>query len=162
MSTVLKERVTVTTDEKFVVFLIGMRFNSLWKIHKWLPVARSMTHMITELYAQTESGFLSHEMAVGKTLILVQYWRSIEQLQDYSHSTSKAHRPAWKAFNNAVGSNGDVGIWHETYPVRPGEYECVYNNMPLFGLGSAFGVTSATGTLTNAKQRLTRAVKQVS
>ena len=45
--------------------------------------------------------------------------------------------PAWQAFNRAVGSNGDVGIWHETYVVRPGAYETVYNNMPPWGLGAA-------------------------
>jgi hypothetical protein len=35
------------------------------------------------------------------------------------------------------GGSGDVGIWHETYKVRAGEYECVYVNMPRLGLAAA-------------------------
>ena len=41
---------------------------------------------------------------------------------------------AWVWFNKAIGSNGDVRIWHETYLVRVGEFEAAYNNMPLKGL----------------------------
>jgi hypothetical protein len=33
--------------------------------------------------------------------------------------------------------SGDVGIWHETYRVRAGEYETVYGNMPTYGLAAA-------------------------
>ena len=40
-------------------------------------------------------------------------------------------------FNRAVRASGDVGIWHETFKVRAGEYEAVYGNMPVFGLAAA-------------------------
>ena len=53
--------------------------------------------------------------------------------------------PAWAAFNRAVASNGDVGIWHETYRVRPGDYECIYNNMPLFGLAQGHARRAGAG-----------------
>jgi len=36
-----------------------------------------------------------------------------------------------------VRASGDVGIWHETYRVHAGEYECVYGNMPRIGLAVA-------------------------
>ena len=42
-----------------------------------------------------------------------------------------------KWFNHAVGASGDVGIWHETYKVHAGEYECVYVNMPRSRLAAA-------------------------
>ena len=45
--------------------------------------------------------------------------------------------PARKRFNRAVRASGDVGIWHETYKVRAGEYESVYVNMPRIGLAAA-------------------------
>ncbi|OFA03606.1 monooxygenase family protein [Duganella sp. HH101] len=32
------ERLTAEVEGDFVVFLIGMRINKPWKIHKWLPV----------------------------------------------------------------------------------------------------------------------------
>ena len=40
---------------------------------------------------------------------------------------------------------GDVGIFHETYLVPEGQYECVYNNMPTYGLAKAGAHVPATG-----------------
>jgi hypothetical protein len=60
------------------------------------------------------------------------------------------HLPAWRAFNQAVGTDGSVGIWHETYGVAPGTYENVYVNMPSFGLGKAGLLHPATGARQSA------------
>ena len=57
------------------------------------------------------------------------------------------------AFNKRVGSNGDVGIWHETYLVPAGRYECVYNNMPPIGLGMATSLVPAAGRKATAAGR---------
>ena len=38
MSKTISERMTAEIEGEFVVFLIGMRINKPWKIHKWLPV----------------------------------------------------------------------------------------------------------------------------
>ncbi len=46
-----------------------------------------------------------------------------------------------------------VGIWHETYLVEPGKYECIYGNMPPFGLGAASNLVKAEGRLAAAKER---------
>jgi hypothetical protein len=73
----------------------------------------------------------------GNPTILLQYWRSFEHLERYAKDPDREHRPAWAAFNRAIASRGDVGIWHETYCVRAREFECIYNNMPPFGLGKA-------------------------
>jgi hypothetical protein len=88
---------------------------------------------------------------------MVQYWRSFEALERYATDPARVHRPAWTAFNRAIGSNGDVGIWHETYRVRPGDYECVYNNMPLFGLAKATRAVPATGPRESAPGRMAAA-----
>jgi Domain of unknown function (DUF4188) len=53
-----------------------------------------------------------------------------------------------------VASNGDVGIWHETYLIRAGDYESVYNNMPAYGLGVAGQLHEASGKRRSAKARL--------
>src|SRR5215207_561587 len=47
------------------------------------------------------------------------------------------HFPAWRRFNRTVGTDGSVGIWHETYVVAAGHYKAIYNNMALFGLLNA-------------------------
>jgi len=154
MATIRSERLTADVDSEFVVFLIGMRINRYWKIHKWFPVIRAMGRMLPEVANDPESGFLGVESWIGNPTIMVQYWRSFEHLQAYAKDKTKQHLPAWKAFNRAVGSNGDVGIWHETYRVRPGDYECVYNNMPVFGLAKATRAVAAAGRRESAAGRM--------
>ncbi len=151
---VRNERLTASLDGDFVVFLIGMRINSPLKVHKWLPVARAMPRMVKELYRQPELGFLHAEMWFSRTIILVQYWRSMEQLLAYARNREAAHLPAWQAFNTSVGTDGSVGIWHETYMASPGTYENVYANMPAFGLGKAGALSSASGGKQSASGRL--------
>ena len=149
-----RERLTATVDGDFVVFLIGMRINRPLMIHKWLPVAHAMPGMIEELYRRPDLGFLHAEMWFSRTLIQVQYWRSMAQLLAYATNKEARHLPAWHAFNKAVGTDGSVGVWHETYAVSPGRYENIYVNMPPFGLGRAGRVQPATGGRQSASGRL--------
>ncbi len=137
MASVIPQRMAAKMNGDFVVFLIGMRVNRWWKVHRWWPVGMAMTRMLRELYAQPELGLLGGEAWFGRTTLMVQYWRSLDALFAYAKSRDAAHLPAWRAFNKAVGTSGDVGVWHETYRVMPGAYECVYVNMPPFGLGKA-------------------------
>ena len=156
MVDIIKERMTAEVEGEFVVFLIGMRINYFWKIHKWLPVALAMPKMVNELYKNPDMGLLSHEQWSGRTTIMVQYWKSFEHLETYAKNKNSNHLPAWKEFNNNIGSNGDVGIWHETYLSKQGSFESVYNNMPKFGLAKAMNSVSATGKLRTANERLKR------
>jgi hypothetical protein len=151
MANMIPSRMTADVDGDFIVFLIGMRFNKPWKIHKWLPVFLAMPRMIKELEARPESGFMGHIMAFG---VIVQYWRSFEHLEAYARSKDLQHWPAWLAFNKSIGnSRGDVGIWHETYQVHAGEYETVYSGMPPFGLGKFGKLVPASGRQDSARGR---------
>ena len=147
-------RMTAAVDGDVVLFLIGMRLNKPWAIHKWLPVARAMPRMLRELYKNPALGFMSHEMWFSRTLILVQYWRSLDQLMAYASAQEAEHLPAWQAFNRAVGTDGSVGIWHETYLAKAGAFESVYANMPPFGLGKVGPLVEAKGPYRSAVQRL--------
>lgn len=154
-STIITDRVTARVDaEEFVVFAIGMRINRPWKVHKWLPVVGAMRRMIKELADLPDAGLRHVESWFGRTTVMLQYWDSFEALTEYATGRDLAHLPAWGAFNTAVGDNGDVGIWHETYRVRPGDFECVYHNMPRFGLARAFETIPARGPWTRAAGRL--------
>jgi len=146
---------TAEIEGDFVVFLIGMRINRLWKVWQWLPVLIAMPRMIRELEAHPESGFLGANQYAGSPIrpMLVQYWRSFEQLEAYARSKDNEHWPAWVAFNKRIGSNGDVGIWHETYLVPAGAYDSVYNNMPPIGLGEATNLIPAAGRRATAAGR---------
>jgi hypothetical protein len=151
MAKTINQRMTVKMEGDFVVFLIGMRINRWWKFHKWLPVAMAMPKMLKELSLKQESGFLGAEVSLTT---IVQYWTSFEHLEAYAKDRNGLHYPAWKAFNMKIKSNGDVGIWHETFKVRQGEYECIYNNMPKYGLGKFGELVPATGRKDNAAGRI--------
>lgn len=73
----------------------------------------------------------------GRTTILVQYWRDFDSLDRFAKDRDLPHLEPWRRFNRAVRASGDVGIWHETFKIRAGEYEAVYGNMPIFGLAAA-------------------------
>ncbi len=147
MSQIITQRMTATLDApEFVVFLIGARVNRWWRFHRWFPVLSTMPKMLAELKANPELGMLGYEQAFGRTSLMVQYWKSLTHLLDYAKARDSQHLPAWREFNRRIGSNGDVGIWHETYIVKQGNYENVYHNMPAFGLGRV-------GTLTPVGRR---------
>ena len=151
-----RDRLTATLEGGFVVFLIGMRINKPLSIHKWWPVALAMPRMLAELRRQPDFGFLHAEMWFSRTIIMVQYWRTLDQLLAYAKNKEAAHLPAWRAFNKAVGTDGSVGIWHETYVVSPDSYETIYVNMPSFGLGKAAALQPAAGGRQSASARLGR------
>lgn len=155
MANVFPGRFTANIEGDFVVFLIGMRVNKLFQVHKWLPTASSMPPMLMELYRQPELGFLGAEQWFNlRGTMLVQYWRSFEQLEAYARAREASHLPAWQRFRKQVGDDGSVGIWHETYLVRDGQYEVVYGNMPLMGLARVSQHLPATGRWRSAKSRL--------
>lgn len=85
---------------------------------------------------------------------MVQYWRSFEHLEAYAKNRNANHLPAWKKFNKQVSNNGDVGIWHETYLIKKGCHESVYNNMPQFGLAKASKHVTVSNNTNSASQRL--------
>ena len=154
MAKVIPQRMAAVIEGDFVVFLIGVRINKPWKVHKWLPVLRAMPRMLRELEAVgPQVGFLGHNGLRGT---IIQYWRSFEHLEAYARARERLHWPAWTAFNRAAkDSRGDVGIWHETYLVRAGQYESVYSGMPPHGLGRVAGLVPATGNRESARARLT-------
>lgn len=146
-------RYTVENQEDIVVFTIGMRINKWWAIHKWFPVFKAMPPMIRELYMNKDLGCLSMEHFYSlRTTLLLQYWRSEEDLMAYARG--QKHLEAWNEFNKKVGNNDAVGIYHETFLVKQGNYESVYGNMPKFGLGKVFGISKITKRNNSFKRRI--------
>ncbi|MEP9383105.1 DUF4188 domain-containing protein [Nocardioides sp. KR10-350] len=127
-------------DQEVVVFLVGMRINRLRRVGSWWPVFRAMRPMIIEAM-RTNAGLLHAQPLVGgRTIVVVQYWRSAEELGRYARNSGMLHAPAWAEFNRAAAGTGDVGIFHETYVVPRESIESVYGNMPAFGLARALGL----------------------
>jgi Domain of unknown function (DUF4188) len=107
--------------------------------------------MLAELVAHPERGLLGYRMGFPT---IVQYWRSFEHLEAFSRDPGDLHRPTWLEFYRRA-SDGRSGIWHETYLVRAGEYEAIYDSMPVGGLAAAGRPVDLRGD-SSARQRLRR------
>ena len=155
MAKVMPGRFTAQTDEPFVVFIIGMRVNRLFAFRRWVPTAMAMGPMIKTLYQHPEKGFLGAQTFLfWRGIALVQYWRSFDDLEKFARDKADPHLGAWRRFNRAIGTDGSVGIWHESYLVDAGKYEAVYGNMPVFGLAAATKHVPAVGSRETARRRL--------
>ncbi len=148
-------RYTAEVDGDFVVFVIGMRVNVLWKVHRWLPVFVAMPRMLRELERNRSMGLLGSRLMVGgRTITLVQYWRSFDQLEAFAKDPQDLHLPAWRAFNRRVGTSGDVGVYHETFRVAAGQHESIYSRMPVMGLAAASRSVAVGAKKETARDRI--------
>ncbi len=157
MPKVIPGRFTAEINAEFVVFLIGMRVNNIWAIDKWLPTASAMRPMLATLRQYPEKGFLGQESFyrfLPLEVMLITYWKSFEHLENFARNADDPHLESWRKFNKSIGSDGSVGIWHETFLVRSGQSESVYANMPIFGLAAATQHIPAVGKRETARRRL--------
>ena len=146
-------RWTADIEGDFVVFIIGARINKktqAFKVLLDLGGRRGMQHMLKYLTRHPEKGLLAYETC-GFTII--QYWRSFEQLEAFAKNTDDPHLAVWRDYWKRVGKSTRAGIWHETYLVRAGEYEAIYNNMPPHGLAKAGSLVPVAESV-GARQRL--------
>jgi hypothetical protein len=134
-------RYTANYPDDFVVFLIGMRINELRRVHEWWPVFRGALAMQKETLAMPDSPLLDSRAVVEtgdwRSFLLIQYWRSFDELESWANDADLRHRPAQKQFFRRTALNGHVGVWHETFRVAAGEYEAIYLNLHRFGLAAA-------------------------
>jgi hypothetical protein len=145
-------RMTVDNSEGLVVFAIGARINKWWMLPIALPILATMPRMLKELAADPDSGFLGVQpLGFGGML---QYWKSVEHLNRYANDKQRLHQPAWLRFMRRLFKNEAAGIWHETYVVAAGAYECIYTNMPRHGLGRFKELVPASGHRETASARL--------
>ena len=97
MPPVIPDRMCAQIEGDFVVFIIGMRINKPWKIHKWLPVARAMPRLLAELARKPDSGFLgAQQLGLGA---LVQYTggRLKRSSNTRAAPTTCTGRPGWRS-----------------------------------------------------------------
>lgn len=153
-STIHEGRYTATHEGEVTVFLIGMRINKLHRLDKWGPMLLAMPRMLSHLSQHPEAGLLSYESWLGRTTMLLSYWRSPADLTRFAADAEAPHLKPWRDFRRNVGDDGDVGIWHETYVVGADKREVIYGNMPRFGLGAAVTHAPVGTALRTASQRM--------
>src|SRR5690242_16225836 len=121
MSAIFNGRFTANTPERFVVFLVGMRINRWWMLHKWLPVSLAMPTMLKRLESERKLGMLHSEgffRFFPITTCLISYWKDFDSLENFAKSANEPHLTPWSKFMKQVGADGTVGIWHETYQIE--------------------------------------------
>ena len=149
----INRRIAASVEGDFVVFIIGARFNRWWKLPRYVWFLSTMPKMLAEVAADPKSGFLGWE-PLGLTTN-VQYWRSLEHLTAYSRNRDQTHYPYWVKFNKEIASNGDIGIWHETFLYAQASTNAS-TTLPLRGLAKAAKHIDATGAARSAMGRLGR------
>jgi Monooxygenase af470-like len=149
MADIVRGRHLAEIDGDFVVFLIGARPSPRHPIRAFRDLGgrrRGMKAMLDHLVAHPEKGLLGYTLGFP---VIVQYWRSFEHLEAFARDASDPHAAAWREYYRRQAAHGrGAGIWHETYLVRAGEFEAIYNNMPPFGLGRAGRLVPIGGSST--------------
>lgn len=147
-------RWTVDVDGDFVVFLIGFRASPSWKIAKALPLLATMPRMLADLSKDPSKGLLGYRGG-SPFAPIIQYWRSFEDLERFARSPDDRHAQVWREwFRRAQHLNPSVGIWHETYKVRAGEYEAIYQGVAEGSGLLAAGAPRLLGSSSRAARRI--------
>ncbi len=148
-------RWTAELDGDFVVFLIGAAVHDPSAHPDAVRLLQAMRDMLVELASDPSHGLLSFQVYGDVGGVIVQYWRSFDALEAYARNPSAKHAPVWREWNRlAEGDRAGAGIWHETFKVSAGNYESVYQNMPVMGLQRAGRPLTVTEARDSARTRL--------
>lgn len=157
---IFQGRYTAQVDEPIVVFLIGARINKLRRVRGWWWVAMAMPRMMRKLVQVPELGLLHAEQFMrGRTTLMVQYWRSFDHLERFARDKELPHLEPWWRLNKQMRQSDEIGFWHETYTIQPGQAEAIYGNMPIFGLAKATQHVEVSTIGESARQRLDARVR---
>jgi len=157
---VLRGRWTAQIEGSFCVFHIGFILNGYVPNKEMQQAKLAMESMIKELEADPQKfGYLGGQSYISSNIrvgggTIIQYWRSQEQLNAYARDGMRKHFPAMIWSSKTVQLSPHLGLWHESFCVREGEYECIYTNCPQMLLGKASSVVPAVGTRRTARGRL--------
>ena len=123
------------------MFIIGLRVNTFFAVRRWIPAALEMRPLLRALFTHPEKGMLGAQtFFYWRGIALVQYWRSFDDLETFARDKGDPHLGAWRRFNKNIGSDGSVGIFHETLSCR--------------GRAASTTHVSATGPRETARRRL--------
>ncbi|KKY31869.1 hypothetical protein UCDDA912_g08158 [Diaporthe ampelina] len=132
--------------QPLVVFHLGVRFNH--PLGLLSPGAREMGDRFTAMTRalaerRDEFGMLhitswrDNERRSNNTLMIIAYFRDADGLNRFAHD--RVHREGWDWYLRFAKREGNshIGIFHETFVTRPGDYETIYVDCPPTLLGAA-------------------------
>jgi hypothetical protein len=148
-------RWTVEVDGDFVIFIIGAKVRNPRSAVRSLRLLASMGTMLKHLEQHPEKGLLAARIPKSPFPPIVQYWRSFDHLEAFARDPDDPHAKVWREWmRKAIDKDKGSGIWHETYKVRAGEYEAIYQNMPAEGLGLAGRMVPISRETDSAGERI--------
>ena len=158
MATQVKQgRFAGQLDGDFVVFLIGAMAHDPVGSPEATRLLMTMSDMLGELLSDPSKGLLAFSTygTAANGAVLIQYWRSFDALEAYARDPGAKHAPVWREWNRlATDERSGTGIWHETFKVSAGQYEAVYQNMPVMGLQQAGRPITVSEARDSARARL--------
>ena len=156
MAEILEGRWTAKVEGDFVVFLIGAKVRNPLRGLKALPLLGSMNAMLKDLARSGGAeGFLGYQRHGGPFGVIVQYWRSMDDLERFARKPDGRHAEVWREwFRAAQHKNPSVSIWHESFFVPAGRYEAVYQNVSPIGLLRAGRPEKVGARSDSARRRL--------
>ncbi|KAK2606728.1 hypothetical protein N8I77_005459 [Diaporthe amygdali] len=132
--------------QSLVVFHLGVRFNH--PLGLLSPGAKEIgdyfTAMTKALSKKREEFGMLHltnwratDRETNNTLMIIAYFRDIDALNKFAHD--KVHRDGWDWYHQFAKKEGNshIGIFHETFVTRPGDYETIYVDCPPTLLGAS-------------------------
>ncbi|CAI5997414.1 unnamed protein product [Closterium sp. NIES-64] len=142
---IFQGRMAGKMDGDFCLFLIGARANNPFPLGpSFASVGEVFGQAVRELEQESEKfGYLGGDYYVGmdttrgSQTLAVMYWRSYDHLVSYANDQNLVHGSAWKRMTRLLRDGPDIGVWHESYAIKAGQYESIYVNCPAFGLGAA-------------------------
>ena len=144
----------------FCVFHIGLILNGNIPSKEMKQIGDAFNSMIKELEADPEkygflgaTNYISGNTRVDSTMT-IQYWRSQEHLNAYARERMSKHLPGMIWSSRLMKVSAHIGLWHESFTVRAGDYESIYMNCPRILLGKAGRLVPATGKKRTARGRL--------
>jgi hypothetical protein len=145
-------RWTAQIDGDFVVFVIGAQIAPDQDLAEAIDdYSGGMLPMIDYLMEHPELGLLGFH--APSPFLTVQYWRSFDHLEAFARNDTAPHLQAWRKYQQRASGTGRSGIFHETFLVKAGDYEAIYDNMPPTGLGVFASLQPATNS-SRARSRL--------
>ena len=96
MTEIFNGRYTARAGKPLVLFLIGLRLNKLWAVHKWLPVFIAMPRMLAELDRKPEPACSRIGCIIPDGFSWCSNIGSFRQAHRLRHDPSAKHYPAWR------------------------------------------------------------------
>lgn len=135
---------TAHIQEPYCLFLVGMQCRSWLSFWKIPFISYRMFKMQKELRQDKTSGFLWGKNFIAYrpfTSLFLTYWKSSDDIHRFVSDKKFSHLASVGIYYRKYRNDPNIGVWHETYEVTPGQVETLYYGMNPFGAGSFNPIT---------------------